>query len=74
MQQLCTLFELAATGTSACRRIVAGRGGTVRARWWCPAYANGGFHTPNHRWVMAPALVQANAAFPDLDVADVVNA
>ncbi len=34
----------------------------------------GGFHTPNHRWVIASALVQAQALFPDLDVAATVDA
>lgn len=32
-----------------------------------PGICDGGFHTPNHRWVMVSALVQARALFPDLD-------
>lgn len=39
-----------------------------------PGMAAGGFHTPNHRWVIAAALVQAQALFPDLDVAGAIDA
>ena len=39
-----------------------------------PGLIGGGFHTPNHRWAITSALVQAKALFPDLDVADTVEA
>lgn len=74
VQQLCTIFELT-------RRDSRERAG------WLPVLEKlerfirravegmkiGGFHTPNHRWVICSALTQAKAIFPDLDVAAVVE-
>ena len=34
----------------------------------------GGFHTPNHRWVICGALSIAKQLFPDLSVDDTINA
>ncbi len=39
-----------------------------------PGMMDGGFHTPNHRWVIAAALSQAARLFPDLDVRRTVDA
>ncbi|MCL4833472.1 MAG: hypothetical protein KJZ86_13595 [Caldilineaceae bacterium] len=74
VQQLCTIFELA-------RRERRDTGG------WLPVLEKlerfirgavegmkiGGFHTPNHRWVICSALTQARTIFPDLEVAEVVE-
>jgi len=38
-----------------------------------PGLLTGGFHTPNHRWVITSALVYAHALFPDLEVATTVE-
>lgn len=39
-----------------------------------PGMMDGGFHTPNHRWVIAAALAQAARLFPDLNVRRTVDA
>lgn len=43
-------------------------------RLLAPGIAAGGFHTPNHRWVMTAALAQALALFPDLPLRDAIDA
>ena len=74
VQQLCTIFELTR------------QKGRTSADWQ-PVLAKlecfirgavegmkiGGFHTPNHRWVICSALTQAKTILPDLDVAEVVE-
>lgn len=39
-----------------------------------PGMVSGGFHTPNHRWVLVAALAQAQALYPELEVSATVDA
>ena len=39
-----------------------------------PGMVAGGFHTPNHRWVLVAALAQAQALYPELEVSATVDA
>lgn len=75
VQQLCTIFDLAHTAVVS-SRIWSSLLGKLEVfiRRATPGILNGGFHTPNHRWVMVSALVQAKALFPDMEVAGAVNA
>ena len=75
VQQLCAAIELARArkvGSPAWVTLLAKLEQFVRRA--VVGMLTGGFHTPNHRWVIASALVQAHALFPDLDVAATVEA
>ncbi len=43
-------------------------------RTGAPGMVAGGFHTPNHRWVLVAALAQAQALYPELEVGETVDA
>jgi hypothetical protein len=69
VQQLCTVIELGRTRAQDDAVWVALLGKIEQfIRRAVPGMMNGGFHTPNHRWVIASALSQAVQLFPDLDV------
>jgi len=75
VQQLCAVLELArdrGADSPAWRALLDRLEQFVRRA--VAGMLTGGFHTPNHRWVIASALVQAQALFPDLDVAATVDA
>ena len=67
VQQLCTIFELGRAELAADEdgaHLLAKLELFIRRT--LPGIATGGFHTPNHRWVMVSAMVQARHCFPDL--------
>lgn len=75
VQELCTLLELAQRRSvdhpawqSFLEKV------SIFVRESVPAMASGGFHTPNHRWVIVAALTQAHRLFPALAVSDAVEA
>ena len=39
-----------------------------------PGMIAGGFHTPNHRWVMVAAMAEAQVLFPELSVGETIEA
>ena len=43
-------------------------------RTGAPGMVAGGFHTPNHRWVLVAALAQAQALYPELEMGETVDA
>ncbi len=75
VQQLCAVLELARrwpVDEPAWRALLTKIEQFVRRA--VPGMMDGGFHTPNHRWVLASALSQAGRLFPDLDVRRTVEA
>jgi hypothetical protein len=75
VQQLCTVCELARAHAAADPEWLLLLGKVEQfIRRAVVGMMDGGFHTPNHRWVIASALVQAARLFPDLDVRRTVDA
>jgi hypothetical protein len=75
VQQLCTVIELGRTRAPDDAVWVALLGKIEQfIRRAAPGMMVGGFHTPNHRWVIASVLAQAARLFPDLDVRRTVDA
>lgn len=67
VQELCAVLELdrRTPHTSPGWTELRGKIETL-VREAIPGILRGGFHTPNHRWVMVSALLQAGALFPEL--------
>ncbi|MFH1567908.1 MAG: hypothetical protein ABIL09_07890 [Gemmatimonadota bacterium] len=62
----------AAAGDRDAGQIAEDLGELIRTA--APGMATGGFHTPNHRWVLVSALSQALDLFADLPVAPIIEA
>ncbi|MAS37478.1 MAG: hypothetical protein CL610_25990 [Anaerolineaceae bacterium] len=71
VQLLCALVELG-RGEPLLADVLAKVETFIRRA--APGMMTGGFHTPNHRWVIAGALAQTGTLFPDIDVRDAVQA
>lgn len=74
VQELCTVLELARTRqvTAAGWQELLDKIG-IFVREAVPGMVTGGFHTPNHRWVIISALVQAKALFPEVVVQPAID-
>ena len=62
----------AAGGDAGAGEIAEALGEIVRTA--VPGMTAGGFHTPNHRWVLVSALSQARTLFPDVDAMGTIEA
>ena len=61
-----------ATNDEGAAEIAAALGELIQKA--APGMVAGGFHTPNHRWVLVAALAQAQALYPELEVSATVDA
>lgn len=68
LQAICPAIEAARGLSPEAERLEA------FARRMTVGAMQGGFHTPNHRWVIAAALAQAGRLFPEIDVRPVLDA
>jgi hypothetical protein len=71
VQLLCALLELG-RGQSVLKEVLDKV--EIFVRRAAPGIMHGGFHTPNHRWVIVGALAQTGRLFPDIDVRDAIRA
>lgn len=75
VQSACLPLELARSIPNPGPELSAVVSGLERyVRRLAPGLATGGFHTPNHRWVMTAAMAQALALFPDLPLRPAIDA
>lgn len=70
VEQLCALTSIGKNSTILVEPLKQIESFIRRA---VPGILIGGFHTPNHRWVIVSALSQAGKLFPDLQVNEVIK-
>lgn len=70
IQLLCALYELVKE-QEAFQSVLPKLEHFIRRA--APGLMTGGFHTPNHRWVIVAALAQSKALFPDIDATAVIR-
>lgn len=57
--------------TDGAEKVAASLGEIIQVA--TPGMVNGGFHTPNHRWVLVGALSQAFELFPELEGKEIID-
>jgi hypothetical protein len=72
VQHLCTAVELLQSESWLADDFFAAAEDFVRGA--ARGMSVGGFHTPNHRWVVASALAQVQTLWPEDDYTDVIDA
>ncbi len=74
VQSLAPLVKAARehNGSDGAAEIAESAGWLIRLA--VPGICAGGFHTPNHRWVIVSALAQAVELFPDLEITAQIDA
>ena len=74
------VIQAAATFVGAARRTTLSGASDIEEHWGevirsaARGMATGGFHTPNHRWVLTSALAQSQSLYPDLHLGSTIDA
>ncbi len=75
VQAMCPVLELGRTVLERCPELAPVLERVERfTRAATVGMITGGFHTPNHRWVIAGALARAGKLYPEIEVRPVIDA